>query len=996
MGVGVADNHKQEVLQSTDTNVTATHLSSHEIKARLPCHQDENSVVLENINESGDTTMLGPGKCSRTCLKEEEQNKTFFASDTPADMQNEVHEDKDVHSTIQAALQAMDFKKMEDISSVLLLPMISRNEDEEESPPSDPTPGTQCSSSTAEGAAEELLKQCLASDDQGPGHLATGHAREHETQVASEQARTYSSVLDETDAAPMRALSFVSEGSVSTAATTTSAASNSEGGNPRSADVKADVFEVGQKVAYWSETHKQWMRAAIKKIILDRTGRIRCYDLDVKNGAHESKIKRLPADVNAVSSEAQKSVTNEVADLIAEVENRSRNQARELSSEVLEASSSPTKCVSTGGASAFPLEPEPTAKSEDVEAPAFLIGEAVEYWSATYKQWMASTVESVRGDGSYDLDVKQGACTSKIRKLVGGKGADDLADKLADLSGPVSAIPGVQVGCPGPSRSSWRRSSSNASALQSAVDRLAAVDRGVPQGVPTVPIQTGIAQLPDPVVPAAIPAAGVSNADNGFLRSTSPISGRMRSSVSSAVPGAHYAHRALSGTAAAEQLPQRGPSPISGRRRGYSLDQPPLDVPPVVNAPAGRGGSTQSQGVAFAGLQGKNSYASPVLRSRCVMGDAPGRAPQPVQTAHAAAPAAVPARGTAGVETVVMRQTTGGENPTVLRSGGKVYALVTPTTTAAAVRARSRSTGRNSLVPERICPQDGSHAGALTPPRCAMQAQSHSSARQFAPMWGAPTSGVGGAQTPGNFSYAGGHHKLELEDLAVADGAFDPSHPSLRSQLMAKLHLPGDANIEEMSGFRGGLNEGIWFLNAGAGRALVLKLVRGQRQHETVPTEAESFVKLSQDFPGIASDQSISFPLKIFRCVRPDTSKVHDLIVMVRAPGKRLAEITACKFHNKELEQLKAIYERAGKLLSEFHTRYQQFQHGDFQPSNVMCDEETGRITMIDAGGMARVTRTQDTDLTHFRLSMDILARSYGPELVATCLQHFQAGYDRA
>jgi len=912
MGVGVADNHKQEVLQSTDTNVTATHLSSHEVKARLLCHQDENSVVLENINEPGDTTVLGPGKCSKTCLKEEEQNKHSFASDIPVDVQNEVHEDKDVHSTIKAALQAMDFKKMEDISSSLLLPMINSSKDGEEAPANDPTPGTQCSSSTAEGVAEELLKQCLASDDHVPSDLATGDSHENETQVASERVRTYSSVLDETDAAPMRARaqSFASEGSASTAAPAPSAASNSEGGgSARSADVQADVFEVGQKVAYWSETHKQWMRAAIKKIILDRAGRIRCYDLDVKSGAHQSKIQPLPADPKAVSSEAQKSVTNEVADLIAEVESRSRNQARELSSEVLEASSSPAKCVSTGGASGFPLEPEPISKSEDIEAPAFLIGEAVEYWSATYKQWMAATVESVRGDGSYDLDVKQGACTSKIRKI----GAADLADKLANMPGPVSAIPGVQVGCPGPSRSSWRRSSSEASALQSAVDRLAAVDRGVPQGIPTVPIQTGIAQLPEPVVPAAIPAAipaaDVSNADNGFLRSKSPISGRMRSSVSSSVPGAHYAHRALSGRAA-EQLPQ------SHFQRGP----------------------------------------------------------------------------------VVMQQTTGGENAAVLGSGGKVYTLVTPSTTAAAVRARSRSTGRNSLVPERICSQGGSNAGAraLTPPRCAVPAQPYGSARQFAPIRGALPSGVGGAQTPGNFSYAGGHNKLELEDLAVGDGAFDPSHPSLRSQLMAKLHLPGDVSIEEMSGFRGGLNEGIWFLNAGAGRSLVLKLVRGTRQHATVPTEAESFVKLSQDFPGIASDQSISFPLKIFRCVRPDTSKVHDLIVMVRAPGKRLAEITACKFHNKELEQLKAIYESVGKLLSEFHARYQQFQHGDFQPSNIMCDEETGRITMIDAGGMARVTRTQDTDLMHFRMSMDILARSYGPELVAICMRHFQAGYDRA
>lgn len=57
----------------------------------------------------------------------------------------------------------------------------------------------------------------------------------------------------------------------------------------------AQKYDVGQRVAYKSDTHQQWMQAVVKRVVFDSSGRVRCYDLDVKNGALESKIKGLKA-----------------------------------------------------------------------------------------------------------------------------------------------------------------------------------------------------------------------------------------------------------------------------------------------------------------------------------------------------------------------------------------------------------------------------------------------------------------------------------------------------------------------------------------------------------------------------------------------------------------------------------------------------------------------------------------------------------------------------
>ena len=53
-------------------------------------------------------------------------------------------------------------------------------------------------------------------------------------------------------------------------------------------------YSIGEKVAYYSETHNTWMEATVnRQNVVD--GAVISYDLDVKRGALATKIRRLPA-----------------------------------------------------------------------------------------------------------------------------------------------------------------------------------------------------------------------------------------------------------------------------------------------------------------------------------------------------------------------------------------------------------------------------------------------------------------------------------------------------------------------------------------------------------------------------------------------------------------------------------------------------------------------------------------------------------------------------
>lgn len=240
------------------------------------------------------------------------------------------------------------------------------------------------------------------------------------------------------------------------------------------------------------------------------------------------------------------------------------------------------------------------------------------------------------------------------------------------------------------------------------------------------------------------------------------------------------------------------------------------------------------------------------------------------------------------------------------------------------------------------------------------------------------------------------HPQLEVGEIEIGDGKFNPKEPALQAQLIAMLGYSKNSTIEEMTGFRGGLNEGVWFLSDSSQsppvKDLVLKLVKCSRLGPRILTEAENFVKINADHCTIAKDPAVAFPVRIFKCLGSGPERTHryDLIVMWKVHGERLAEYIAHKWYAKELHELWEIFERLGRVLASFHLRYNDSQHGDFQPSNVFYDEKTGDISLIDIGGMG--VPTSETDQVHFTKSLKLLGDSYGAPLLDG-QRSFEDGY---
>lgn len=243
------------------------------------------------------------------------------------------------------------------------------------------------------------------------------------------------------------------------------------------------------------------------------------------------------------------------------------------------------------------------------------------------------------------------------------------------------------------------------------------------------------------------------------------------------------------------------------------------------------------------------------------------------------------------------------------------------------------------------------------------------------------------------------HHKPQLEvgELDIGSGAFDPKAKSMHARIAFLLGISMNSSMEEMTGFRGGLNEGVWFLTDHAQspppKELVLKLVKCTRISSRILTEAENFVKMYSQHPKIAYDPAVAFPVRIFKCHGPAPEKQHryDLIVMWKVKGERLAELIAHKWYQKSFDELWQIFERLGECLSSFHLRYNESQHGDFQPSNVFYEEDTDAISLIDIGGMG--VPTSESDVEHFSKSLKLLSDVYGDPLVLKGQRSLETGY---
>jgi len=228
-------------------------------------------------------------------------------------------------------------------------------------------------------------------------------------------------------------------------------------------------------------------------------------------------------------------------------------------------------------------------------------------------------------------------------------------------------------------------------------------------------------------------------------------------------------------------------------------------------------------------------------------------------------------------------------------------------------------------------------------------------------------------------------------EIRCAD-RFKPSLGAIRQQLLQQLGLTKAAQIKEMGGFKGGLNQGIWIVSDN-GQKLVLKQSRCQRIASNILTEAENFVRILKDHPEIANDPLVAFPVKIFSCTGPE-GKISDIIAMKKCPGERLCEFVAAKFYANQMQQLNCALEEVGHCLAQFHYRYGNEQHGDFQPSNIYYEEKTKVVTFIDVGGMG--VPTMGTDVDHFHQCVRAMTASYQVNLHAELLRAFDKGYQSA
>jgi len=236
---------------------------------------------------------------------------------------------------------------------------------------------------------------------------------------------------------------------------------------------------------------------------------------------------------------------------------------------------------------------------------------------------------------------------------------------------------------------------------------------------------------------------------------------------------------------------------------------------------------------------------------------------------------------------------------------------------------------------------------------------------------------------------AGG--KLQVEDIATAPGLPDPMNPLLRPQILARLGIAPDAAIKKMAAC-GGQNDGVWLLEA-SGINCVLKLVRNQNIGIELPTETEKFSRLAAACPQLLYDDALTFPMRIFRLRSHVQNPTFDLLVMPMASGERLSDVISILWALKKRAEVMNIMERAGKFLKDFHVRYNNAQHCDFQPSNLFYEKSQQKFTLVDLADFGQQALITESDVDHFANGLRIMGKSLGPEFLET-LRHFQAGYN--
>jgi len=198
----------------------------------------------------------------------------------------------------------------------------------------------------------------------------------------------------------------------------------------------------------------------------------------------------------------------------------------------------------------------------------------------------------------------------------------------------------------------------------------------------------------------------------------------------------------------------------------------------------------------------------------------------------------------------------------------------------------------------------------------------------------------------------------------------------------------------------GGLNCGVWCAHdpskVGA-TDLVLKLVKADRR------EGKRFEELSSELPSLMEDNMLAFPVNIIHCVKEGGSKEFELIAMPRIHGSNLGDSIGKLWWSRRSAKALKLIEAAGICLAEFHRRYDDYQHGDFQPSNIIWDEANDTLHFIDLANIGKGSPYITADGTHvpgngndvaqFVDSLRMLSGGYGTAFFADAKRNFNAGY---
>lgn len=233
---------------------------------------------------------------------------------------------------------------------------------------------------------------------------------------------------------------------------------------------------------------------------------------------------------------------------------------------------------------------------------------------------------------------------------------------------------------------------------------------------------------------------------------------------------------------------------------------------------------------------------------------------------------------------------------------------------------------------------------------------------------------------------------LSVEEVSCGNQTPDPTLPALRSQLLSRLGVRQTAKISPMAR-AGGQNAGVWVVEDGS-VSLVLKLIRNVDLGVRLPTESERFQKLAASAPAMLTDPSMTFPQKMFRVKGTVPQGSYDLLVMPKAAGERLSDVISILWARGQKSQVMSIVERAGAFLKEFHIKYANKQHCDFQASNLFFEEATGKFTMVDLADIGQQAIISETDFDHFIGGLRILSKSFGLQFFQESQHAFQAGYN--